>query len=454
MVVVVVPGFVVVKMISNQIGAKAFLREARTQVAKGKPSLAVSYLNRYLELSPDDVDAMEMKSKILFDTARDEYQAKEAIKVHVQMIAVKPKDPRWEKARRRMVRLNLMVGRWESALSAAEKLEGDDAEAHLLKARALAAVGVAQKDKAAIETARQEYEAAEAKAPGDVESAEELARIYRERRDDTAKALQVLDAVVVNTGNDRTKHAAALLARARHYATAQVIEKDPEAVEKASRDVDDAVRDDPEGVMPRLIAAEVALQRRQTELAREHLAAIPAARRKDVRDDIRIKNLEGMIDLSECPPRGGHQGLAGGPPGDRRQRRGADLAARAHPAGDRPGLGRGAAAGPVPPAGRRRRPRPAIPLPGRPLDAPVEPPVGGGQAGRGDPLQGPWARSNRTSSTPSGRPTRRCATRPGRWTTTSRRPTARGSGPRRGRRSPGSRRCRTRRRRRRPSSAA
>ena len=54
----------------------------------------VSYLNRYLELVPDDLDAMEIKSRVLFDTARDEYQAKEALKVHVQMIAVKPKESR------------------------------------------------------------------------------------------------------------------------------------------------------------------------------------------------------------------------------------------------------------------------------------------------------------------------------------------------------------------------
>ncbi len=301
-IVVLVPGFLGIKMLTDQHGAKAFLREAKTQIAQGKTPLAVSYLNRYLELVPDDLEALELKSKVLFDAAHEPYQAMEALKVHGQMIAAKPNDARWEQARRRMVRLNLMVSRWRSALGVAEKLTGDDAEVHLLKARACAAIGLSEKDDAMIERARKEYETAEARSPGDVESAEELARIYRDRKEDPARALQVLNQVVLNTGNVPKKHSAALLARARHYASALVLEKDPEGVEKATRDVDDAVRDDPSGLMPRLMAAEIALQRHQPEAARQHLKAIGPDRLKDVRDELRVKNLEGMIDLAESRP--------------------------------------------------------------------------------------------------------------------------------------------------------
>ena len=300
--VVLIPGFVALWMISNQMSAKAFLKEARTQIRKGNSNLAVSYLNRYLEIDPYDVDAMEMKSKILFDGARDEDSAREALKVHVQMIAAKPKDPRWDEARRRMVRLNLMLQRWRSAYVVAEQLVGDDAATHLLKARSMAAVGLSEKDNALVDSARKEYEAAEAKEPGNVEAAEELARIYRERQENPAKALKVLDQVVQNTANNPKKHSEALLARARHFASSQVMERDPQAVEKASHDVDDAVREDPEGVLPRLFAAEVALQKRQPEVARQHLDAIPAERKKNLRDDLRVKNLEGLIDLAEARP--------------------------------------------------------------------------------------------------------------------------------------------------------
>ncbi len=87
-----------------------------------------------------------------------------------------------------MVKLNMMVHRWRSALEIAKQLKGDDAERHRLYARASAAVGVAEKDKSAIDLARQEYEAAEAKEPGDVDSAEELARIYRDLQDNPARA--------------------------------------------------------------------------------------------------------------------------------------------------------------------------------------------------------------------------------------------------------------------------
>src|SRR6185312_5637735 len=112
-VVVLAPGLVAVKMLSDQMGAAAFLKEAKSQVKKGNPGLAIGYLNRYLDLAPGDLDALELKSRVMFDAihepVRDPAPVMEALKVHAQLIAGSPGDARWEQARRRMVKLNMMV---------------------------------------------------------------------------------------------------------------------------------------------------------------------------------------------------------------------------------------------------------------------------------------------------------------------------------------------------------
>ena len=75
--------------------------------------------------------------------------------------------------------------------------------------------------------------------------------------------------------------------------------------EKAVADVDDAVRNDPPGVMPRLVVAD---DGRACSGARPRSPAStwrrsPRGRRKDLlRDDLRVKNLEGLIDLAESRP--------------------------------------------------------------------------------------------------------------------------------------------------------
>ncbi|MCA1686834.1 MAG: tetratricopeptide repeat protein, partial [Planctomycetia bacterium] len=108
-------------------------------------------------------------------------------------------------------------------------------------------------------------------------------------------ALEVLNQVVLNTGSAPGKESRAYLARARHFlATHQT--------EKASEDVDAAVRDDPAGVMPRLMAAEISLEANKPDEARIHLSRIDPGQRKDVRNDLMIRTLEGRIDLAESSP--------------------------------------------------------------------------------------------------------------------------------------------------------
>jgi hypothetical protein len=50
-------------------GTPALLREAKTLWKQRQAPLALGYLNRYLELNPRDVDAVDLKAEILAETA-------------------------------------------------------------------------------------------------------------------------------------------------------------------------------------------------------------------------------------------------------------------------------------------------------------------------------------------------------------------------------------------------
>ncbi len=298
---IAIPGVIVAKLVRDHFGRAAYLKEAKAQLELGKPALAIGYLTRYLELAPDDLEALDLKAKILFDGARDGRQVKEALNVHTQLIAAQPTDPRWEPARRRMAKLNLMIGQPKPALDLANALKGDDAEVHRLRARALAGVGQLRESSTMVGQAYKEYEIAEAKDPGDVETAETFANYYRDE-DDAIKAQDVLDHLVEATAKFPKKQAAALLARSRHFAQSRQPGMSraevKELIDKAEADIDEATRKDPDGLEPRLLAAEVAIQRRDSGAARQHLAAIA----EPYRNDRRLKIVEGLIDLSEQRP--------------------------------------------------------------------------------------------------------------------------------------------------------
>jgi tetratricopeptide (TPR) repeat protein len=298
-VLVAVPGLVGLKALRDRTGRSAFLTEAKEQLAKNELGLAISYLNRYLELNPDDLEALELKAKILADAARTPAQAKDAVQVYTAVLARLPKSeekgPRAQEARRRLARLSLMIpGQARAAESQAAALlknGAGDAEAHRLLARAKEYIGVGERNRDEMDAARKEYEQAEKLQPGDVEGAEELAALFRERLEAKDKAEAVLNNLVKSTAGTPAKHAAALLARYRHYSATH------ESV-KAAADIAEATRDDPANLEVRLNAAEAALQKNDTSAARHHLAAIAEAQRGDQR----IKLIEGLIDLVERRP--------------------------------------------------------------------------------------------------------------------------------------------------------
>jgi tetratricopeptide (TPR) repeat protein len=292
--VVVIPLLFVYKAYRERHDRALFLREARTQLERKQPQLALQYLNRYLSLNPGDVDALDMKGRILADTARNAYQALEAMPIHNKVLGLDPDNPKRQETRRRLVELTLRVGgRARAAEALARELirrGASDAEAHRLLASALEGVG-AEGDAKALAEASREYETAERIEPGDVRGSERLALLYRDKLGDPKKALEVLDHLVALAAQSPARRAAAHLARARYFSSGG-------QTKEADAEIAQALEADPKSLDVRLAAADAANQHGDTAAARRHLDAIPA----DARDDLRVKLAEGMVELSEHRP--------------------------------------------------------------------------------------------------------------------------------------------------------
>ena len=286
-------GFLALMLIRARDDRAMFLREAQQRLKANQKDLALSYLNRYLELNPDDTNALDLKAKILAESVQNAYQALEAIQLHNRVLGRDPDDPRRQETRRRLVELTLKVGgRSQAAVALARDLikRGvDAAAAHRLLAQALEEVG-AEGDARALAEACREYEAAERKEPGDVDSAERLALLYRDKRNDPGKALRVLDDLVRANVGEPERLAQAHLVRSRFFAGLN-------QPDKVATEIAEGLRADPANVAVRLAAAEDATERGDMEAARRHLAGIPPAAR-----DLRIKLIEGLIELKEQHP--------------------------------------------------------------------------------------------------------------------------------------------------------
>src|SRR5262249_8683573 len=89
---VVVPGLVRLEVVRERVGGRTYLNEARRLLAQKKPTnLVLGHLNRYLELNPDDFDALELKGRVLSDAAATESQAQEAAQVLGLVLGRAPK---------------------------------------------------------------------------------------------------------------------------------------------------------------------------------------------------------------------------------------------------------------------------------------------------------------------------------------------------------------------------
>jgi cellulose synthase operon protein C len=286
-VVLAVPALLGLKAWQDRSGRSALLLEAKKQRDEAKrPDLALGYLNRYLELAPDDLDAVDQRAALLAESARDRASVESAIRAHVLLLGKKADDRGRGATRKRLAGLYLRTEQFRAAEQTAReqlRLEPKDVEARRLLARSLEGAGRLG-DAQALEAAAAEYEAAEALEPGDVASGERLATLYLDKFGDRARATRVVDALLQYNPHS----APARLARSRFFALLG-------EAKAASSEIDEALRIDPSGVDVRLAAAEAATKQYDPATARRHLDAIDPPRP----DDLRVKVLRGQIELAD-----------------------------------------------------------------------------------------------------------------------------------------------------------
>lgn len=291
---------------------RTHVEQARRQLEAGRGDLALSHLNEALRRDPRNVAALNLKADLLTKSARRADDLNEALNLGDRALRLAPDGPDSQAIRRRQIEILLLLApsspeprlRYEVADKlAADLLEkgAQDAEAYRLAARVKE--GLAEhteggaSDKAVDDALGYYVKACEAD-PTDVASAERRAIIYRDKKKDSAKALEILDELVETA----PKSADARLARARYFAdqarraeAANDRRGLADAQARTDEEMDRAVALEPDRFEIRLLAADYQLRRGRPELAREHLAALSEEARKDPR----VRAIEGLSHLQQ-----------------------------------------------------------------------------------------------------------------------------------------------------------
>ncbi len=278
-----------------------------------EPDLATRHLSHHLAAWPNDAEALELKSRIMAESARSMNQLYEAAKVHEQLLRLAQDAPFSQDVRRRLVALDVQFGdmlRAAPTISqysnevaaqytqyrAAERVAREliargarDAGAYLLRATALDGMAVPG-DRDAQNEAVREYRNVLTMEPGNLAAADRLARLYQERLNDPVRAEQVLDDLI-KAAPDSVE---ARLIRHRLF-----VKTHKQA--KAAAELEAATKLAPEEwqLVDLLVsAAEFALKRGDAEGARKQLERVP----EKYRANIRVLMILGLIDFDAEQP--------------------------------------------------------------------------------------------------------------------------------------------------------
>jgi tetratricopeptide (TPR) repeat protein len=284
------------------------LEQAREQAEQGSIDQALLGLAHYLETWPEDVAGLELIARVRTERARSLDELLLAADAQDRLLLADPEGPGRRENRRKLVDLSIRASeesrlgsvrqadpadknenRSRVAVKIAEQIiaSGDDgAGSHRLLAMALESLA-ASGDSAALPAASLEYERALSRDPGDWDSAERLAWLAYERDSDPGNGDEVLDDLLRASPNSPQVR----LARYRFFARTSRLDRALDEIELATV----LAPTDPE---IRMTAASEAIQRRDPDSARRHLAAIPAGSR----DQRRIKKYLGFIELVEKKP--------------------------------------------------------------------------------------------------------------------------------------------------------
>jgi len=257
----------------------------------------MKYLDGYLALRPRDLEAMDLRARLLAESARSVEEIDAASRANDYVLRqLDPKGHAAQEVRRRLVELYLLMEQVPGAavrygtaevtarilIDLGNQQEHPDPRDYRLHARALL-VQERYGKRGAKGMAIEEFERAARLDPGDVAGAEQLAFLDVDYLKDRDRAERVLDALLKAAPTPEAR-----LARARHF-----VRFGPPR--KVRQELDRAVAESPANALVRLAAAEDALDRGDTAAARAHLGAIPA---KD-RGDVRVRLVTGVLELSE-----------------------------------------------------------------------------------------------------------------------------------------------------------
>lgn len=285
-------------------GNTTLLDQAQALAKADKPDLALRYVNQYLNQRPDDPRGLDLKAELLADSAYAPEHIQEAIRA-CELALRRAPEASQAGTRRRLIELHLRLGEVfpdlvpfravEELARAAVEQAPDDAGALRLLARVQAGLAAKEGDAKALNDAIAHFEKARQLDPKDVEAAERLALIYRDRADRPDKAARVLDQLIAaNPGS-----ATAYLVCYRFFTstdaglTSETLTGTVDR--KATAALQEALRLAPKDFEVLLAAAENAQRQGKVAEARRHLDGIAKAQR----NDSRVLFLRGMIALHE-----------------------------------------------------------------------------------------------------------------------------------------------------------
>ena len=289
------------------------LTQARRFRGDKQPGLALRHVDQYLELRPDDPVALEMRAELLSELARTSGDLSAAIKAYERLLKQDPDGPGSRKAKRRLCELYILMSdglkasqnakllpeetlrslRYQAAEVIAGELVNDTKTEEVEKAPLYRLLAMAQEGQAGAgnDRAKNEaianYEKALDLDPGDVLSAERLARIFKDRRKDPARAEGVLDKLLA------ARPESVPVRLVRHRFLVEVGRDD-----RARAELESALKLAPEDPGVLLVSAEDALRHGDTKLARARIDAIPPA----MQDDLRVLTIRGLIDFGDEHP--------------------------------------------------------------------------------------------------------------------------------------------------------
>jgi tetratricopeptide (TPR) repeat protein len=300
LVIALVAGSFALKYYQDHNQQSGLLAQAKQFVAQNQPGPALIYLNRYLELNPDDLDARDFQSKIHFDLVHSGDQAQAAIPFHEQVVR-NDTNYKYLDARRRLIRLSLAIGKVQTAYQYVVGLLDHSSTAQDYRLAGFTLVRWGEnggntvpdpKRRGELDTwdeAIRYYSKALELEPGNAEAAQSLAYIYQNKRNLPDKAEDVLQKLLAHSATPAEK-AAAHRARYIFYSTRGGQGDDVKALSELNK----ALELKPDDVEIRLTAALDALRRGAPEEARDHIKAVPAQKRPED-----WRRLLGEIDLSE-----------------------------------------------------------------------------------------------------------------------------------------------------------